>query len=58
MEAVRGGALGRAVLYEVEAEGGAGKNLKECVMDTDGKVRALPRGAGLSGAGPVGAGGQ
>jgi hypothetical protein len=38
MDGVRGGALRRAVLYEVEAEGGGGKNLKECVKDADGKV--------------------
>ncbi len=41
MEAVRGGALGRAVLYEVAAEGREGKNLKECTKDADGKVNLM-----------------
>ena len=50
MEAFRAGALGRAVLYEVAAEGEGGKNLKECAKDADGKVK----GAASSGTGQDG----
>ncbi len=44
MEAVRSGVLGRAVLYEVAAEGEGGKNLKECTKDADGKVKSAASG--------------
>ena len=45
LDAYRRAAVKRAVVYDLEDE--AGKNLRDCVRDTDGKVGRRERGKGV-----------